>query len=857
MKFYFTFFLLFSIESLFGQEIETINYKYFQIEANTIIPISIENNLKNINFLNENNIKIKNQTKNWIFISGTPKWAIENQKKGNISKFHLDNYFGQALTDSSKVLHHVNEVNNGENGLNTSYKGKNVIIGVIDVGLDVTHPDFKDSLGKTRVLRYWDQTFSGTSNITPYNYGRLWDSTAINNGSFTGSTQAADPIGHGTTVTGRAAGNGGSCGQNAGFAPESSIVFVQSNLNRPNWTLSVADACDYIFKYADSIGLPAVINISLGSYIGSHDGNDPASELMEQLVDQKGGRIIVSAAGNAGNFGRIHVRGTATSDTSFVWFLNNPGSNIFGQTNKIYMDIWADTSDADFIDFAFGADKPAPNYGFRGKTKFYNLKTITKNGIILHDTIYNANHQRLAIIDLYPEMIDSACHLEAYFSKIDSTSYYYRLMSLGSGSYDTWGSSNSKIRTNDLISSIPSSLIVPEIVKYQMPDFNQSIVSSFNCSEKIISVGNVKSRTQHTDKNNNTYSNAAGGIAIGQINTTSSKGPNRHNHTKPDVAASGEFGIAPVPAWMYSNATYNSSVDINGFQGRNNGTSMAAPSVSGIAALYLEKCSKSSYNDFKTDLFSTATVDGFTGNVPNNAYGYGKPNALNLMLLNNASASISGNSGICSNPITLGVNSNQAIDSIKWSNSLTNQTISISTPDTIFALAYYGKGCKVLTDTAIIKQNTILPNPIITQNNHTLTSDTQANYQWVLNSTPLTNEINQNILIVPMNGDAYSVFTTSIDGCVSTSNTIIISTVSIDELTTSKLDFFPNPSFNQIFVSTEVEINSITAIDNTGRSILLPKLGGNKYQIENLNSGVYTLKIDTNKGIFNSKLIKM
>ncbi len=127
----------------------------------------------------------------------------------------------------------------------------------------------------------------------------LWDSTDINNGTC----PLGQPGGHGTNSVGVGSGNGLANGKNKGMAPDSKIVMVISDLYAQNWTLTVADACDYIFKYADSVGMPAVINISAGTYWGSHDGNDPASVYMEQLLDEKPGRIIVASAGNSGALG--------------------------------------------------------------------------------------------------------------------------------------------------------------------------------------------------------------------------------------------------------------------------------------------------------------------------------------------------------------------------------------------------------------------------------------------------------------------------------------------------------------------------------------------------------------------------
>jgi len=42
------------------------------------------------------------------------------------------------------------------------YTGTDVIVGVVDSGIDCQHADFKDSSGNTRIVAYWDQSISGS-----------------------------------------------------------------------------------------------------------------------------------------------------------------------------------------------------------------------------------------------------------------------------------------------------------------------------------------------------------------------------------------------------------------------------------------------------------------------------------------------------------------------------------------------------------------------------------------------------------------------------------------------------------------------------------------------------------------------
>lgn len=287
----------------------------------------------NILALNNAEIAVKYSTSDWLFVTTTPQWIQESMNNQTISDFYFEMAPPKLLADTARVTHHVNEVHAGIGGLQTSFTGKDVIIGYVDTGIDFTHPDFMNPDSSTRVLRYWDHTVATGPSPGTYGYGTVWDSTAINNGTCT----STDSHSHGTTVAGFGSGNAFANGRMKGMAPESDIIIVESNFNAQNWTLTIADACDYIFKVADSLGKPAIVNLSLGTYFGSHDGNDPASEAMEAMLDAQSGRIIVSAAGNSGLSGKNHLHNVVTTDTSFVWFKNNASGN-FG-ANTIYFDL--------------------------------------------------------------------------------------------------------------------------------------------------------------------------------------------------------------------------------------------------------------------------------------------------------------------------------------------------------------------------------------------------------------------------------------------------------------------------------------------------------------------------------------
>lgn len=577
----------------------------------------VPNSLEHLQLLEDENVQVKFQSENWLFITTTPQWIDEHKKEGSLKSFYFEFAPPALLSDTARLHHNVDDVHLGTAPLNIAYTGQDVIIGVVDQGIDWLHPDFIDANGNTRVLRYWDHSVNGTP-PAGFGYGTEWDSTSINNGTCTSTEEASA---HGTTVAGQAVGNGNANGRNIGMAPDANLVIVESNFSLPNWTLTIADAVDYIFQVADEYNMPAVVNLSLGSYLGSHDGKDPAAEMMNALMDEKPGRIIVSAMGNSGSQGYYHAQNPAiNSDTSFVWFTNNPGSQI--GPNTVFFDLWSDQVDAQF-DFAIGANAAAPNYSFRGRTNFIDAATAGNN--VYYDTIWNAGN-RIATVTYYTEVIYSNFHLQAVVN-VDSLDYLYRFETTGSGKYDLW--SGEWLNLNDMVTAIPTQVEMPDIVNYVMPDSLQTLVSSWNCSEKVVSVANMKNRWTFTDKNLFTY--PINGVDAQERSQNSSRGPARQGSMKPDVIAAGDNSVSAAPLWVLQNTAYNAVVDSGGWHARNGGTSMASPVVAGIAALYFERCGMATYQNFIDHIHATSYTDQYTGTVPNIEYGFGKIDAMGML----------------------------------------------------------------------------------------------------------------------------------------------------------------------------------------------------------------------------------
>ncbi|MBI2720930.1 MAG: S8 family peptidase [Bacteroidetes bacterium] len=508
----------------------------------------------------------------------------------------------KTMNDTMLVRNRIKAVKTGAAPLMQAYTGTNVVVGIIDTGIDIDHGDFKDAAGKTRIQFLWDQKpTSGSTVPSPYNYGIEWTAAQINASVCTHND--LPQYGHGTHVSGIAAGNGLANGTHEGCAAKSDIVVVALDFNKVGPT--IADAVQYIFSKATALGKPCVINASVGDYYGSHDGTDLEAKLIETMVQNIPGRVMVAAGGNSGNI-KYHVKTQPPlNDTGFTW-LKNTG------TNTLFYWCYADTLQIKNVQISIGANRST--FFNLGRTGFKNYNyglSSTQNDTLKY------NGYRIGIVKTSASI--NSYGVYELFVRIypDSANLNWRVESKGVGLHHAWN-------FDFVTAPLPSTSVYPAITKYVMPDSLYSIVSSFQCLNDVITVANYNNLANYYDVNNVLQST---GVIGGKRSLTSSIGPSRDGKQKPDISATGDYVFSALPFGMQANLIANSpSVVAQGsLHVQGGGTSVASPVVTGLAALYLQYMPTATSLMVKNAVTNCAYSDGYTGSTLPNAYwGYGK-----------------------------------------------------------------------------------------------------------------------------------------------------------------------------------------------------------------------------------------
>ena len=511
-----------------------------------------------------------------------------------------------SYIDVTKTLKPSNDISVASSGAsllhagrldNTVYKGDGVIIAVIDTGIDWDHLDFRNPSDpkKSRILRIWDQTISpiaGENAPTGFSLGVEYTQSQIENeidGTPAGYVREKDIDGHGTHVTGTAAGNGAaSNGKYTGLAPNADIVVVKAG-NGSFDTSNIIIALDYLKNLSTSLGKPIVVNMSLGSQYGAHDGTDPLERAIDTFTDTAAGRIVVVASGND-NGDNIHKRLVLAPGGTEMVTLQVPTTTTTSSTDVFQFTSYGnDTS-------ALSVVVTAPD----GTQAVSNAGTSVMNG--------NAKVYMYNFID--PESGDRK--VQVYVTRTTTST-------------DVAGSWNIAI-TN----STTSTLTVDGWLDTKGDDYtgmtvtggdSNYLVTIPGCATKAITVGSYIAKLDWFAASGNGY-NYTSGMQDG-ISAFSSVGPRRDNVIKPNITANGQAAVSCLSSDSVLDAASPYMV-VNNLYRIEQGTSMAAPVVAGGVALLLQKKPGATFTEIKNAITTTATKDAFTGTTENATWGSGK-----------------------------------------------------------------------------------------------------------------------------------------------------------------------------------------------------------------------------------------
>lgn len=176
--------------------------------------------------------------------------------------------------------------------------GKGIVIGFVDTGIDYKHPVFMDKNNKTRIKCIYNLA-----------NGEIYDEATINKALSSDDPDSIVPltdfIGHGTAVASVAAGGGNVGREHYGVAYEASIIMVKTTGEgdfKSALSTQLLRGLKFLIDKSNELEMPLVVNISLSSNDGAHDGRSLVERYIGQYA-QIQRVVVVIAAGNEGAAG--------------------------------------------------------------------------------------------------------------------------------------------------------------------------------------------------------------------------------------------------------------------------------------------------------------------------------------------------------------------------------------------------------------------------------------------------------------------------------------------------------------------------------------------------------------------------
>ena len=518
--------------------------------------------------------------------------------------------------DTTRIVVNAEKVYTGE-GLSQSYTGCGVVVGVQDIGFDLTHPNFYSAdMSQYRIKALWDQLSRDTIGSTLY-VGRDYvgrDALLELEHPIDGETQT-----HGTHTAGIAAGSGaegnGVVSPYRGMACDADLVLVDNaadnaSLIDPKDYYKFTYATDalgfkYIFDYAERMHQPCVINFSEGSSQDFHGYDQLYYELLAKLIGP--GRIIVSSAGNDGARNSYIHKNIGKERAGAFIMGNEKRFSCMAKSKQTFtfrVSVYDNVASPQIVDIS-------------------TVNICNAQDSLLTDSLLVGGRKYKWRVLAYPNSYDTS-----------ETAYDFQL------------SSPSKLGDSPQVSlqvmGRDADIELYRMSGYMFPHSLDPVLDAGDCrytifspssSPDVICVGSTSYRTQFVNYlgEKKVYDSGQKGIR----SPFSAMGPTLDGRIKPDVMAPGQNIISSYSTFFINNPkNVNASVksDVRHFEynGRtyawnaNAGTSMSAPVVTGAIALWLQADPTLTPADCLEIFAKTCSHYDTSLSYPNNLYGYGQ-----------------------------------------------------------------------------------------------------------------------------------------------------------------------------------------------------------------------------------------
>lgn len=498
-------------------------------------------------------------------------------------------------------------------GLEQPYTGQGVLVGIVDVGIEYNHLNFRDpQTGRTRLKGAVLYREEGAPDSVREYY--------VDEAIIDTLTTDTPSYGHGTHTSGIASGSYTGLGQQ-GMAPGAALMLCGTSSLADEYLI---DAIRMTFDRADELDVPCVINMSIGNPVGWKDGLSTFCLACDSLTEggTKPGRVIVVSAGNDGDcaFSVEHE----FTDSEPVYSLLTPAlfESKFAYVNP-NIDVYCSDSLSASVDY------------------------------VLYDTLTHSFDEfpfEQHLLDTLEAEHDGRRHLCLDADTCFLADFAGRILAVRFRGQP--GSSITAYYINN--ESVKCAMFRPSSEARWLQGTSNMSISDLCCTDAVLSVGAYSAVSAVTNVFNRTLRSSS---EQARVCPFSSFGRTWQGVAKPDVICPGVNVVSSFSAFFedkieyyYKSGRYPNSpmmhvvtpeeTDAPWYRpeapGRtyywiaDQGTSMSSPVMAGIIALWLEACPTLSVQDVRDVLRETARFDEFCLTAPHGVLqaGCGKADAL-------------------------------------------------------------------------------------------------------------------------------------------------------------------------------------------------------------------------------------